>query len=322
MTWRRSEKLAPARGTIRVAAYLTVLAAAAGVFCAHKAHAGISETTLQLGRDMMPLSEYIKEPTAMTLNGERMTLGTGTSKKSVHDVLDAYETYCRSSEGSLGKEWADLAAQSPDKLNVKSRLGGSFDMGVYRSEKTDEGAVLCFMRGQNSSKTMMESLQMFEQTKDLGSLGKMRYVYVKDAGGGRARVFTAWTDDRFRIDSFAPEGTADAAGSDPVGIPRPPQSQRLMSAQIAGSPFGAHVYRSAQSEDQVRAFYDAEMSKAGWTPIGWGENNDIDQAKHRIYMKGGIQIVLANGRDEDGTLVSLGELGARPEEFTPPYEEK
>ncbi|WP_394851271.1 hypothetical protein [Pendulispora rubella] len=322
MAWRNSKGLGAARGTIRVAAYVTVLAAAAGVFGAHKAHAGISESTLQLGRDMLPLSEYIKEPTALTLNGEHMTLATGTSKKGVHEVLDSYESFCRTSKDSLGKEWSDLSKQGPEPLNVKSRLGGSFDMGVYRAEKTDEGSVLCFMRGQNSSKTMMESLQTFEQTKDLGALGKMRYVYVKDAGGGRVRVFTAWTDDRFRIDSFAPEGTADAAGTDPAGIPRPPQSQRLLSAQIAGSPFGAHVYRSAASEDQVRAFYDAEMSKAGWTPLGWGENNDIDQAKHRIYMKGGIQIVLANGRDEDGTLVSLGELGARPEEFTPPYEEK
>ncbi|WP_394829561.1 hypothetical protein [Pendulispora albinea] len=315
--WRKAKALAPMRGSLRVAAYVGVVAGVAGLFGVHKAHAGISEGTLHMGRDMLPLAEFLKQPTPMTLNGENIVLAVGSSDKSAHEILNTYESFCRTSDDSLGKEWSNLANQTLGGIpKVETRFGGSFDLGVYRKESAGEGALLCFMRGSESSKSLTDSIMKFQESHDLGALGKVRYVYIRPNEDGHSTVFTAWTDDHFRMDAFAPNGSEDAPGSDPAGIPRPPQSQRLLSAQIATSPFGTHVYRSAASEDQVRDFYDAEMSKAGWMPLGWGDQQ-LDPGKHRIYVKEGIQIALANTKDERGTLVSLGELGARPNESEP-----
>ena len=213
LAWSKSSRGMKVRGVARVGAYLGVVGLVAGVFATHNAHASVAEGSLQFGRDMMELKEYIQAPTAFTLNGEKMVLATGTSDKKAHDILDSYETYCRAAKGSLGKEWSDLAAQplSSHETKVASKLGGAFDMGVYRVEHDGEGSVMCFMRSEGTQKNLLTSLQAFEHTHDLGSLGKMRYAYVRALSDGRSMVFTAWTDEHFRLDSFIPNGKQDAA---------------------------------------------------------------------------------------------------------------
>ena len=313
LAWAKNNRMSKVRAAGRVAAYVGVVAGVAGVFAAHNAHAGVAEGALQLGRDMMPMKEFLQAPTALTLNGENMVLATGTTAKSAHEVLDAYETYCRSSKDSLGQEWSNLANEPGKELKVSSKLGGSFDMGVYRAEHSGEGTVMCFMRGSESQKNLAESIREFDRTRDLGALGKMRYAYVRTTEGGKTSVFTAWTDDHFRIDSFMPKGTADAAGSDPAGLPRPPQAQRMLSAELKGSPFGAHVYRSTATPDQVREYYDGEMAKLGFAPLGWYDES-VAPGKNRLYLKDGAQIALSTETDKTGTIVSVGELGASPKE--------
>jgi len=301
-------------GFFRLSAYVGVIGAGFLACGVHHAHAAVAEGTLEIGRDMAPLAEYLREPTPLTMNGEHMVLATGATDKSVHEVLDHFESYCRTGPGSQDAKWGDLtalhAAAPPD---VASKITGAFDLGVYRNEKAGEGAVMCFMRGESSEKTMMESLAAFEQTHDFGSLGKMRYAYVAKGATGGAMVLTAWTDDHFRFDAFDPPDNADAPGSDPAGIPRPPQSRRIFAAQIENAPFGAHIYRSSSTPEQVRGFYDDEMAKAGWLPLGWADDA-IDPAKNRIYMKEGLQVALATQTDEEGTLVSVGQAGAQPDE--------
>ncbi|HWL85208.1 MAG TPA: hypothetical protein VNO21_05370 [Polyangiaceae bacterium] len=313
MAWAKSKRASKIRAVGRVAAYCGVVAGVAGLFAAHSAHASVAEGALQFGRDMMPLREYLQEPTPLTLNGQNMVLATGFSTKGAHEILDNYETFCRASKDAQGKDWSNLMNEPLNGPKAASKLAGVFDMGVYRSEKNGEGTVMCFMRGSDSQKTLTESLQAFDRTHDLGTLGKMRYAYVKNVEGGRSMVFTAWTDDHFRIDSFIPQGTEDTAGSDPVGLPRPPQSQRLLSAELRGSPFGAHVYRSTATPDQVRDYYDGEMMKLGFAPLGWGDEKVVP-GKNRIYLKGSTQIALATKTDGTGTIVSVGELGATPTE--------
>ncbi len=315
LAWSKSSRGMKVRGVARVGAYLGVVGLVAGVFATHNAHASVAEGSLQFGRDMMELKEYIQAPTAFTLNGEKMVLATGTSDKKAHDILDSYETYCRAAKGSLGKEWSDLAAQplSSHETKVASKLGGAFDMGVYRVEHDGEGSVMCFMRSEGTQKNLLTSLQAFEHTHDLGSLGKMRYAYVRALSDGRSMVFTAWTDEHFRLDSFIPNGKQDAAGTDASGLPRPPESQRLLSAELDGSPFGTHVYRTQKSPDEVRGYYDGEMVKRGFVPLGWYDES-IDPGKNRMYLKDGAQIALSTKTDSAGTLVSIGELAAAPKD--------
>jgi len=301
-------------GVLRVSGYALVLGAGLLAFGVHRAHAGISEGALDLGRDMAPLAEYLKEPTPLTMNGEHMVLATAMTDKSVHDVLDRFETYCRTGPGSQGQAWADLGALAANApVDVASKAGGAFDLSVYRDERAQEGSVMCFMRSETSGPTLMESLVTFQKTHDFGSIGKMRYAYVSAGPTGRSMVLTAWTDDHFRLDSFAPPDQGDAPGSDPAGLPRPVQSRRIFGAALETAPFGAHVYRSSASPDEVRDRFDDDMAKVGWLPLGWGDDA-IDPGKNRIYMKDGLQVALSTQVDEEGTLVSVGEAGAQPGE--------
>ncbi|WP_394839384.1 hypothetical protein LVJ94_21085 [Pendulispora rubella] len=312
LAWGKSKYGSKLRSFCRLGGYMAALMGVAFAFSAHNAHAGVAETALNFGRDMMPLKDYLQEPTALTLNGQNMVLATGISNKKAHDILDAYETYCRTSKESFGQEWSNLIDQDPNvKKQVASKFSGSFDMGVYRTEKaTGEGVVLCFMHGSESQKTLLEGLQSFERTHDLGSLGKVRYAYVTTTKGGNSMVFTAWTDDHFRLDAFMAEGNQDTAGSDPAGIPRPPHAQRLLAAELRNAPFGAHIYRSASTPEQVREHYDHEMMKDGYTPLGWANDMYDAKAMNRMYLKGGAQIALSTKPDGDGSIVSIGEVGA------------
>jgi len=305
----------------RVGVYLGVVGLVVGAYGARLAHAAVAEGALQFGRDMAPLAEYLHDPTPLSLNGERMVLATGWTDESVHAVLDHYESYCRTGVGNQGKEWSTLALPENAKGHLDiAKLGGSFDMGVYRLEREGDGAIMCFMRGEGSQRTIVESLTMFDATHDFGALGKMRYAYVVGDKKGKAMVITAWTDDRFRLDAFMPEDGKDAPGTDPSGLPRPPRSTRLFAAELESARFGAHIYRSAASPDEVRKYYDAEMTRAGWDAFGWGDDA-IDSGKHRIYTKDGLQIALATQLDEGGTLVSVGETGAIASEERAPLAE-
>ncbi|WP_394850131.1 hypothetical protein LZC95_22070 [Pendulispora brunnea] len=319
LAWaKRNKQGSKLKSFARLGVYVAALSGVAFAFAAHNAHAGVAETALNFGRDMMPLKDYLQEPTALTLNGQNMVLATGISDKKAHEILDTYESYCRTSKDAFGQEWSKLVDQDANvKKQVASKFSGSFDMGVYRTEKTTgEGVVLCFMRGAESQKTLIEGLQSFEQTHDLGSLGKLRYAYVTTTKGGHTMVFTAWTDDHFRLDAFMPQekdgAMQDSAGSDPAGIPRPPHAYRLLAAELRNSPFGAHVYRSASTPEQVREHYDHEMMKDGYAPLGWANDMYDAKAMNRMYLKGGVQIALSTKPDGDGSIVSIGEVGAAP----------
>jgi len=311
--WLALRKHSRVQKIVRVAAYATMVSGVAAAVTVHNAHASVGEASLQLGRDLLPLAEYIQEPTAISINGEQIMLSSGHSDKSVNEVLDAYEAYCKSGPESRAADWSKLITGPGADTLKASKLG--LDVGTFRRQEGNQGSVMCFMNGDRSQKTIADSIKAFAQTKDLGKLGKLRYVYVSPGENG-SHVLTAWTDDTFKIDSLIPKDKkSDAAGTDPIDIPRPPESQRLLAAQVLGTPFGAHIYRSAQTPDAVREFYDGELSKAGWLPIGWYDDKVI-AGKHRLYLKGDVQVALATQAASEqqggGSVVSVGELGVRP----------
>jgi hypothetical protein len=81
-------------------------------------------------------------------------------------------------------------------------------------------------------------------------------------------LLTMWADSAFNLYRMLPRAGADAAGRDLVGVPRPPGSQRVLSAWEEQQPSGVLVYRVAgRSAEAVESFYRAELPRNGWTII-------------------------------------------------------
>src|SRR5262249_13634233 len=118
-------------------------------------------------------------------------------------------------------------------------------------------------------------------------------------------------EDTFKLDALFPRDR-DAPGADPHEIPRPPEAQRLLSVDVANTPFGAYVYRSLAKPSAILAYYDATMDAKGWTILDPSATTGSNGANHG-YMKDGAMFTISSGRADDGaTIVSIGEMAARP----------
>ena len=146
-------------------------------------------------------------------------------------------------------------------------------------------------------------------------LPTLRYAYAHKGSSGKVDVLTIWTDDTFKFSSIFPnEKTGDTGGRDPLLTSRPPDSHRLLSIELVGTAYAAHVYRTSTSVSDVTKHYDDEFHERGWMGVG----ALIDGAQGIGYTKDGLQVVLHVEREDDGfTSVGIAELGvANSDELT------
>lgn len=302
------------KGLLRAGGYIAVLSLGLGAFQLRAAHAEVRNRTVELGRQMYQLANATQhDVNKLSLNGQTMWVGSSLANDSVQSVLDRYEDECRKNSAQSTESWRELAKKIDEKKQERPLMA----TGVMRAGSRSEGTVLCFTKGESSKPTVGEAVKSFVETGELGALGNLRYVYAKESSTGRTTVLTAWTDDKFNLADLTPEAGTEARGNDFPGIPRPPTSNRLLSAQIEGTPFGANVYRSKQSPANVVGFYDEEMGKRGWTAIDpeltvqmakRGEEN-TDGAIGRLYERQGVVLTLAANLDEGDTITALGLAG-------------
>jgi hypothetical protein len=88
--------------------------------------------------------------------------------------------------------------------------------------------------------------------------------------GPREKTFllAMWADSEVNLYRMLPHMGSDAAGRDLVGMPRPPDSQRVLSVWEDRQPSGVFVYRVATSSaEQLEAFYRRELPRHGWRLI-------------------------------------------------------
>lgn len=306
------------RGLLRAGGYVAVLSLGLGAFQLRAAHAEVKNRTVELGRQMHQLANASSQDVnKLNMNGQVMWLGSSVAKDSVSSVLDRYEAECRRDTAQSTKSWRELGKKIEEKAGDKKEETPLMATGVMRAGSDVEGTVLCFTKGEHSKPTVGEAFKSFAETGELGALGNLRYVYVKESAKGKTIVLTAWTDDRFNLSDLVPDEGKEAKGSDFGEVPRPPTSNRLLSAQIEGTPFGVNVYRSKQSPSNVVGFYDDEMGKRGWIAIDpeldrqmakRGEENKSG-AIGRLYEKNGVVLSLASNLDEADTITSLGLAG-------------
>lgn len=222
------------------------------------------------------------------------------SKTPVREVLHNAEAACR--EGGVTSPRVDAT----DATNPLAKL---VDFGVMRSGDDRQGLVLCFAKGAMTKGELQDQLRELEEHGNLGSLGKMRYVFARQDGEGTA-VLAALTDDSFDMRALQPEPEGDSPGSDDPSLPRPRDSVRFLTAEVEGTPYAARGYRTRVAEDVVRRELDAQMIERGFTGV---EMETKDGTKANGYLRDGVVVILGVAKDRSGeTLVSFGSLGADP----------
>jgi hypothetical protein len=296
-------------GTLRVAAYVSVVGGSTLAVLSARANAELREQSLSLSQELLPIADLLQDATALRLNGERINFSmTVVENTSVKQVLDRVQAQCEKNPGPLARQSLALLKGLPESLPGSAALGKLMsELVVSRQESNGQGAVLCFSG--DGSPADPEFADKFVETRDLNALGKLRYV---TAGQGSAaqgeqhttRVISLWTEGQFRLENLAPPDSGDAPGSDSALMPRPPRSARIFSAETVGAPYAVRVYETDAPAAEVLAFYDVRMTAhSQFTMAGYEQTA-------RAYIKNAQPLLLQLTQRDSKTVVTLSEVGA------------
>jgi hypothetical protein len=239
------------------------------------------------------------------LNGQLVDSTSASSRRSMHELLDYFQTECKEDAVGMADKFADLPRSVGQLATGKSSEG----FLTVRREQDNRGFVLCF--GSERSPSRSERLAQVRKagtTGELGALGDVRYVVVYKAESG-SRVFAAWTHGSFNVYKMFPD-KGDVPGEDLAGIPRPDGGRRILSATVTGAPFGVNAYEVMGADAAaVAKELNTKLLSRGWklVPTAPGVPNDT-----QFYTLGNSVDVGINARKVHGDrtqvsyLVSLG----------------
>ena len=287
---RRRFRWAGLAPLLRLAVFATVLFVSAAAFVLRSARADVAEALWAVGSGIMAFPGAPREEVRrLRLNGVRLSFRTQAVEASLADVLDYYEANC----GSV------IATQA-----ARGDLAGyvaCLDMG---DAPQDLGA-------------LVNRFVAFSVTGDLRELGALRYAFARrGAAGPDGKVFllTMWADSAFNLYRMLPRAASDAAGRDLFEVPRPPGSQRILSAWEQGQPSGVLIYRlAAGSAEELEAFYRAELPRAGWRVIERhpGESLRVDDI-HLLTAEKGNRLVTVLCQSDGASRAILTILASEP----------
>jgi hypothetical protein len=309
--WKKAAASSPTArkvtGGLRVAAWLSVVGIIGLVAVGRSARADVKSSSLSFGRELNQLIDQdgTTDSIHLKLNGQSIHLRQDIQTKTVHEVIAEYESFCLKNPSAFNELWAKAPFSVPE-MPTPNNLPPGLEAGVVKAEADTEGMLICITKGSKSKKGIMEALTGFDETQDLGAIGRLRYVYVKQAGqAGRSKVMAVWTDDSFNIGQIALEDGSEAPGVD-TQLPRPEGARRVVNAEVVGTPYGVRVYEVKQTKEEVAAFYDSWAKSHDFRSIG----GEVDPSqKLRGYFRGGSQVMIGVYTNPDGkTYASISEL--------------
>jgi hypothetical protein len=251
-------------GLLRLSLLLLVCSALAVFWFGQRAHAYSERVLERLGDHMMRYAgaHHQTVPEQLAVNGATFFISTGSVAAPLSEVLDQFHAKCLQKNGRLHEQWADVAKHHKLKL---PQYPSTFD-GVFRNESSKAGIVACAETGDGPlpPEVLIARIKNVLATGDIAKLGNLRYVYVTP--DKRETVFVAlWTEGPLNFRSMFPTH-GDAPGEDLAGLPRPPDSRRMLSTRPKGADAVFNVYRSSrQSADELVDFYRDVLPKAGYT---------------------------------------------------------
>jgi len=275
---------------LRLGFFLAAVCVLAVALLLRSARADVTEALWGVGSKMMEFPGAPQEAVRqLRLNGVRISFRTQTVETSLADVLDHYETSC-------GTAMATQTAR-----NDSAGYVACLDMG---DAPLDLGALANrFLR--------------FSKTGDLREVGEPRYVLarrVTSSAGDKTFLLTMWTNSAFNLYRMLPRPGADAAGRDLVGVPRPPGSQRILSAWEARRPSGVLVYRVvAKSAAEIESFYRTELPRNGWSIIERNPSESIQiDGTHMLSAEKDNRVVTVLSRSGEASQTVLTILASEP----------
>ncbi|MBX3130045.1 MAG: hypothetical protein KF718_25230 [Polyangiaceae bacterium] len=287
------------RAAVRAGAYVVLLIAVTSTLLARRASANFSERALDVGRQLAKLEQFTASATRLELNGQPVNVASASLKADLAEVLTRFEAVCHE-DGVVARDLADLGGVIADDSLTRAARERNF--GVLRAERGDEGVVACLVRSPNQAPGGLASrLHRFSETLDLADVGHLRYLFARRTPEGRVLAITVWTDGALRIDALAgAKDFVDAPGRDPEGMPRPPESRRLLSASAERAPHGLFVYESRASADAVLASYQQQLPALGWRAI------PVDGvAEARVFSNGRVDLLVMAWPAAGGAQISI-----------------
>lgn len=181
----------------------------------------------------------------LVLNGQQLEIVTATVDESVETVLAGLNESCRA---------------------------GSGDMRVVG----DDGYFFCLE--ELNTLQWPERFSRFSESHDVADLGPLRYAYVStQSDGDGAIVVTMSPVGSFVLDDLVPDAARDVAGSDPVTVPRPEGTRRVLSAEERGEPYGVTMFGDPnRTRDELLAHYRTLVDARRFTLV------DLEAAAERI----------------------------------------
>lgn len=284
----------------RVGAYGVTVLTAAGLLAARSAWGDAGEASMVVGRELGGLRDLVGNSHRVRLNGEEIHVASAVVNASVDRVLDRVERMCREGSRDLDGVVQDPGGKLPEELKATLKGMGPFALGILRQQGEHEGVVGCLARPDGGLAGLSERLTAFALSRDLGDIGKLRYVYARDEGGGRVHVVTAWSDGKLRLDRMFPR-EGEAEGTDAPGTPRPAGARRVLTAEVDGAPYGVRVYDVAGSPERVLASIDGQMSQSGWASMA--EVAKVEpNARH--FSREGLELLVVAEGGRESTAVS------------------
>jgi len=314
---RLPDRIKHRQGLIRLFAFGSCIGLVCAGLSVRAARAEVQDQTLVVGRQMLTLSNaQNNEVHKVVLNGQTVFVSNALSNDDAPTVIGRYRKHCEDNAAQSADQWRQVA-DSLAKQAEPQKSSGQTNGIIQSGDGVDEGAIVCFVKSENSKSNLGEAIKSLSETGELGAFGQMRYVYVKKGKSGRTHILAAWTLDKFNINEMMPKDGSDVPGEEFQDIPRPDDSLRTFAIRLEGTPFGVNVYESNGDPNKIALAYDAMMVKKGWFALdleGEAKRNSprLANAVGRIYEKDGAMITVINRKEDDGkTTTGIGLAGNR-----------
>jgi len=302
------------RAIARVGALLTCMNLLGAALYLPRARAAAEQFAVARGLQVLKQLGPVLMDTeqAMTINGQRMFLAARTTPMPMKEVLGVFERDCHENSGGI----AEQLGQLPQEIRgtpIPEQLRDPARWFTLREEDEQAGQVTCFVRqsSEGGLSGLIARLSAFAKSGDLGELGDARYVVARhDASTGLTRVMALWTEGSFKVLELFPK-QGDAPGSDSSTVPRPPNSVRVLSAQVPDKPYALRLYDSDETPTEILDHYQRMLPAQGWSqlPVPTTPDIDINDFSRTFTKQGRAAIVVVNTTPQQKSGVSLIELG-------------
>ena len=213
------------------------------------------------------------------LNGNTLQYTLNRTHKSMDTLLDYYETLYQSKKREVAPEAARevllKTIKDPKEREEQRRQIAAteqlLNQRCVRFSGKGWGGFSTFVTGKEGqadyTTDMVARFRKFKESGDATDLGDPKLlVAFDDPSEGDVQYFNVWPAGGFDFQSVRPQGEDDASGYDVADIPRPYDSQRLITfgQSHMGSDYQILVYRGGGTVEELAAHYATAMADEGW----------------------------------------------------------